>query len=202
MAVPNHQIGAGEPGQIRAGEPGKSSWDARATLGTEDFVELITTHHRALYKFIYSLLPNRDDAEDVLQQTNVVLLRKFGEFVPGTDFLRWAARVAHFKVREFRRSQARNRLRFWDEEVIDAIARTSIERADLLVERQRVLPNCIEKLPTRDRELVRRRYETSATIKVVAEQLGRPANTVYKALARIHRALYACIEQSLAGANR
>ena len=38
-----------------------------------EFVRLLLRHERRIYAFIRSLLPNRDDAEDVLQETSIVL---------------------------------------------------------------------------------------------------------------------------------
>ena len=56
----------------------------------------------------------------------------------------------------------------------------------------------MKKLGSRDRELIERRYRTKTTARRVAEELGRPTSTVYKALARIRDALYDCVERTLA----
>jgi RNA polymerase sigma-70 factor (ECF subfamily) len=54
------------------------------------------------------------------------------------------------------------------------------------------------KLPAGDRQLVQRCYSDSATsFKTIAEEAGRPVNTVYKALNRIRRALQQCIDRTL-----
>jgi RNA polymerase sigma-70 factor (ECF subfamily) len=67
------------------------------------------------------------------------------------------------------------------------------------------LRRCLEKLSEKDRQLVRKCYGDGyrpqgarVTFKAVALELGRPVNTVYKALNRIRRALYECIERTLA----
>ena len=39
--------------------------------------------------------------------------------------------------------------------------------------------------------------DSRVTFKSVAQTLGRPVNTVYKALNRIRKALYECIERTL-----
>ena len=46
----------------------------------ERFVSLFAQVHDNLFAYVYSLLPHRSDAEDVFQQTSLVLWRKFGEF--------------------------------------------------------------------------------------------------------------------------
>ena len=65
-----------------------------ASAQTEEFVRLFSEHQRKLFKFIFLLAPDHAEAEDVLQETSVILWRKFGEFQSGTDFFRWAAQIA------------------------------------------------------------------------------------------------------------
>ena len=53
-------------------------------------------------------------ADDVLQETNLVLLRKESDFQPGTDFVAWASQVAAFQVKNDRAKRGRDRLTFDD----------------------------------------------------------------------------------------
>ena len=78
----------------------------------EQFMALYSSHQRRLYLYAITLLPDSIDAEDVLQEANLVLWRKFGGFEPDTDFLAWACRVAFFEVQNFRRTAGRDRLMF------------------------------------------------------------------------------------------
>ena len=71
-----------------------------------EFVSLLTGHQRKLYSFILSLLRNPSDADDVLQETNLVLWQKCNEFEPGTNFGAWAFRVAQFQVMAHRKKMA------------------------------------------------------------------------------------------------
>ena len=82
-------------------------------------MRLFSTHQPQIFAYILTLLPAWHDAEEVMQETSVVLWNSFGEFEPGIS------------------------------------------------------------------------------TKEAAEQLGRPAGTVYKALTRIRRALFKCIERTL-----
>ena len=51
---------------------------------------LMTRHQRQIFGYIYTLVPNRADAEDILQETSLVICEKFDEFKEGTDFVAWA----------------------------------------------------------------------------------------------------------------
>src|SRR5262245_20487078 len=48
-------------------------------LETERLVILISSNHADLFRYIFALLPNPDDAQDVLQETLLELARKFAE---------------------------------------------------------------------------------------------------------------------------
>ncbi|MBN1395825.1 MAG: sigma-70 family RNA polymerase sigma factor [Pirellulales bacterium] len=154
-----------------------------------------------MFKFIFTLVPSHADADDILQDTSVILWQKFGEFAVGSNFLRWASTVAFNKVRDFRKKLARDRLRFWTDDLIEAIAETHWSERESLVRQRSLLAGCVRELDQRDRELIRQYFSRRLTIKAVAEQLGRPANTVYKALNRVRKALMDCVARE-EGRNR
>ena len=79
-----------------ADKAGRSAMDHPNPTRTEEFVELSSSHQRQLLGYIFTLVGNMDDAEDLLQQTNLILWRKFDDYQPGTDFIRWACYVAAF----------------------------------------------------------------------------------------------------------
>src|SRR5437773_1082679 len=65
-------------------------------------------------------------------------------------------------------------------------------------ERREALAGCIEKLTPQDRDLLTRRFTQGASVQAIAAQFGRSADTVYKSLARIRRALFECVTRRLA----
>ena len=69
--------------------------------------------------------------------------------------------------------------------------------ADVLDARLAFLNDCMKKLPTGDRKLLRLRYADGATTKRVADSLGRSVQAIYRALVRVHEALFRCIDQSM-----
>ena len=167
----------------------------------ELFVELVTRYQQRVYLFILSLLPNRADAEEVLQETNLVLWRKFDEFQPGSDFRAWAFQIAYYKVLSFRQRQNRERLLF-SEEFLRKVATAATEIPDGFDARQQALVDCIAKLSATDRDLINRRYRIGGSVRAVAEELGRSVNAIYKAVVRVRRALHGCIERTLAMEER
>ena len=157
---------------------------------------LMTRHQRQIFAYIYTLVPDRHDAEDLLQETSVVICEKFDDFTPGTDFVAWACQIAWWRIRLARQKFARAKVIF-DEEVFAAVARTAGEMAAELDERHEALAGCLKKLPTRDRELVLTRYEPGSGVAEAARRSGRSMDAAYKALNRLRKLLHDCVSNQL-----
>jgi RNA polymerase sigma-70 factor (ECF subfamily) len=166
------------------------------------FARLFAQHDRWLFGYLVSLLGNRSDAEEVFQEVCVVLWRECTTFQIGTNFVKWASVIAHNQVRKFRRSQRRHGPQLSDD-LIDVLAAEAVEQVDKLELRRAALNGCLQKLGEPDRNLIRNCYsDVRSSIKTSAQRLGRPLNTVYKALNRIRKSLYECIERTLAAESR
>jgi RNA polymerase sigma-70 factor (ECF subfamily) len=172
-----------------------------ANAGEGQLVELFLSHQARLYGFIVSLVPNRADAEDLLQETGMLLHRRFHEFQPGTSFLAWACQIAKHKVLDLRKRRARNPVQF-DSEFIEAIANHQTVQPGKSRVLDGALAQCLQKLSAKDRDLIERCYLRHATFKRVAEEINRPVDTVYKSLRRIRGWLLDCVTRTLAREDR
>jgi RNA polymerase sigma-70 factor, ECF subfamily len=162
------------------------------------FARLFAQHDRWLFAYLVSLLGNSAHAEEVFQEVCVVLWREYETFQLGTNFVKWVSVIAHNQVHRFRRQQRRVGPQLSDA-AVDLLAEDAVERAGLLDSRRDALRHCLEKLANKDRQLVQHCYgDSRVTFKHVAQSLGRPVNTVYKAMNRIRKSLYECIERKLA----
>lgn len=158
-----------------------------------EFVELLAQHRHQLFGYIYALVRNLDDAEDVYQDASLVLWSKFDEYVSGTHFFRWACVVARNRTAMFIKQKRRSR-RYFSPGFQEELAAIQAEMASAdLDQSQEALIDCMKKLPETDRELIAACYGSGRAFKQVAEQLGRPAQSVYDALCRIRRQLLDCI---------
>ncbi|MFK5922859.1 MAG: sigma-70 family RNA polymerase sigma factor [Verrucomicrobiota bacterium] len=163
----------------------------------EQFVTLFTRSEPALRAFIRSLLPSWEDAVEVMQNTSLVLWRKFDTFDQNTEFLKWAFVVARFEVLKYRRTIARDRHVF-DEDLVNRLAVESAEESDHLEAERRALQTCLAKLPTNQQDLLKAAYEPGTKIKDLARQIGKSATALYKSLNRTRQMLLTCIEQTVA----
>jgi len=164
---------------------------------SEAFVCLFALNQRRVYSYILTLLPNRADADDVLQETSMVLWRKFEEFDQSSNFTAWACRIAYFEVLRFRRRKKPQELAF-SSSVVELLATETASRSDELETRYQALSNCVKKLRPGDQELVALRYREQATIRYIAAEIGRPIEGLYKTYQRIRRSLVDCVDRALA----
>jgi len=118
---------------------------------------LYSANRARLFLYIGSLLPHWDDAEDVLQQTSIVLRQKFGEYDPNRGFFPWACGVAYRTVLNFRKLQKRRR-QVYSEAVMEKLSRTQLAHNELLESRRLVLHEWVAKLAQSDRQIVDRHY--------------------------------------------
>src|SRR5438034_132940 len=127
------------------------------------FLRLFVQNERRLYAYIITLLPNRNDADDVLQEASLVMWDKFDDHHPPDDFAAWGCRIAYFKVLDFCKKRQRSRVLF-SQAMLERVAETAVEQAAALQldERREALTGCLAKLNARDRDLLTRRFAEGA----------------------------------------
>jgi RNA polymerase sigma-70 factor (ECF subfamily) len=159
------------------------------------FVRLLGQNQRRIFVYVMSMVPNWNDAEEIIQETNLVLWREFGRFQPGTNFTAWACKVALHQVLAWRKRVKRSRLEF-SPEFLEAVAEQGTAAGDELEERSQCLARCIERLPADRRHLLQLRYRDGLAIETIAAELERTEDAVYRALSRVRRVLYDCVSRS------
>ena len=167
-------------------------------------VALMARHQRHLLRYIHTLVPQVQDAEDILQETCGVICEKFDTFQAGIAgqaedeaFMAWACEIAWWRVRAARTAFARSKVCFSDE-VLSLVAETAWGLRAESDPRSEALEHCLKRLPSHDRELVEARYQQGASVEDAARRNGRTIEAAYKALARIRRALHECVSRRAA----
>jgi RNA polymerase sigma-70 factor (ECF subfamily) len=174
-------------------DPGQAEPFDRAT----QFVKLLTAYQRELYAYINTLLAGQAAAPDVLQDTNLDLWARLDKFDFERPFLPWAYAFAYQRVLAFRKTQRRSRLMFSDE-VVQLISDTYVAGAATADERFSALQTCLDRLPSRQRQLIRDRYVAAMSVKALAARLECTANQLSARLYRIRRALAKCVDAVMA----
>jgi RNA polymerase sigma-70 factor (ECF subfamily) len=163
---------------------------------SEPFLVLVTRAQRVLHAFILRLVPSLADAEDILQQTNLVLWTKQAEFTPGTDFRAWAFRIARYQVMAYRKRQSLDRLVF-GEQLLDRLASRAEACDELLDTKRELLLDCVQKLSDMQRQLLDDRYAEQLSGREIAEKTGSKVDAVFQTLHRARQTLLDCIQLGL-----
>lgn len=165
------------------------------TEKTKLFMSLVLASQRKIYLYILSLVIYPSDADDLLQDTLVLMWSKFDEFQAGTDFTAWGRSVARYKVMNYLKKNKSAKLQF-DEDLLRVIASES-RQTDNLADRLEVMKNCIKALSDKEIYLLRMRYHLDFSFKKMALQVGISKQSVYRAVSRIHAKLVKCMRYHL-----
>lgn len=158
------------------------------------FLRYFSKERHRIYRFIFSMLPNEADAEDVFQQASTILWKNFGDFDQSREFYPWACGVALHAVQNFRRAAKRRKL-LLDDELVSLIAQDQINSSPRSTYRLELLKECVTLLRSRDRDLIQRIYVGDNSARVVAEAMGRSVQTVYNRLNAIRKELLLCVNR-------
>jgi RNA polymerase sigma-70 factor, ECF subfamily len=165
------------------------------------FAELLAAQQGRLLAFIYALVHNIGDAEDIYQETAMALWRKFSQYKPGTNFGAWSRETARLEVLRFLKRKRRGRVVF-DEQLLASLAETQ-GRLDaegtpaVLESYHQALLDCMDRLGVMDRRLITLCYSRKTTLKSVAEREGRSPPSICHSLKRIRGILFQCISESV-----
>ena len=164
---------------------------------TPDYAQRLAAAQSSLYAFILSLMGGRQEAADVLQETNLKLCLEFHRYDAAKPFVNWALTLARYEVMAWRTRQSRSRLVLDDDLVV--VVAAHFEAEPLRPERElTALEKCLAHLPPKQREIMEARYQKGETVRAMAGRMGQAENALAALLYRIRRALHDCITAALA----
>ncbi len=158
------------------------------------FVQMLTAAQPRLFGYIAALLGDVHEANNVLQETNLVLWVKAHEFRAGTSFFAWAREIAYFKALSFYRDAKREKLIVDHSLVEDIFARSDALDLD---DRRAALRHCLGQLDERQQSLLRHRYAEGTSIIDLAQHQNKSIGAVKMSLKRLRASLLGCIERRM-----
>src|SRR5438045_3177610 len=154
------------------------------------FEELAMPLFDQLYNFAHWLTQNREEAEDLVQETFAKALKGFSSFQLGTNFRAWMFRILR---NAFLNSRTGLRISHTVELEIDSPLMPATEQTpESLLLRQinhETLYRAIEELPVIFREVVILKEVEEMDYQEIAEALSIPIGTVMSRLSRARRLL-------------
>lgn len=166
---------------------------------SDEFLALISPCQSRLFGYLYSMLHNLDDTEDVLQQAVLAMWRRFDQYDRGRSFVPWAMQFAKLTAFNHIRAKRRDRMVFNEELVLLMAESGGAENEDVesLASYQDALLRCMDRLSSSDLSLIRLCYFEKCSVTAVANKLSRTPQSICNSLRRIRGLLFDCIEESV-----
>jgi RNA polymerase sigma-70 factor (ECF subfamily) len=161
-------------------------------------VQLITSVQQRLHAYILTMLPRSSAADDILQETNLVMWKKIDSYEPGTNFNAWAYKIAYFQTLSYVKKAKRHEWLRFDTELMETLADEIEEEFESFDEENSTLRRCIDKLSEADRKFVIQRYYDEMSLKELAELVGRSVGALKQVMFRIRGSLKTCIQNTMA----
>jgi RNA polymerase sigma-70 factor (ECF subfamily) len=141
--------------------------------------ELVERYHGRLLYFLRRMLPDRQGAEDVLQDTWLTVIRDLFRLRQPKAFPAWLYRIARNKV--YQQLRKHNGFVPLSQEVAEAPAEE--ETDDFSADDAARVHECLERLPPEQREVLVLRFVEQMSYDDIAAVVGCPPGTVRS---RIH----------------
>lgn len=169
---------------------GLSDSVARLRKGDPDaLTAAILQYQHRLFRYLLRLVQDAAAADDLFQQTWLVVLEKIGRYDARRSFEPWLFSVAHNLAIDFLRRRPGETLDSEDDSGLPATDRFAFSGPDPLdrlldFERSAILAACVGELPAIHREVLTLRFEEGMKHEEIAEVSGVPLSTVKSRLQR------------------
>ena len=150
--------------------------------------------------FIHSLVPNFQDADDILQNVAVVTVEKIDQFDRNRSFSAWAIGIARNLILKHYTQKGKKQA-ILDIEVVKKVAQVYEYEArsihDQKESMEKALKKCLMQLKGKWKKIVDMHYTDELSPARIAQQLSMTRNNVFVSLHRIRLALKNCVKHKL-----
>ena len=167
--------------------------------GTEQFIKEYTACEQDLRFYIGSLINNKSDIDDILQETATTIWKKYDGRDLEKPFLPWALAFAFNAVRNYHQ-RLKTKKKYFSDELLESMIGVEEKRHEELGSQGLVLQAAVRRLSERERLLIEHRYSSGGTIQELALKLGEKPDALYKQLQRIREKLLKTIQMEMAKA--
>jgi len=163
---------------------------------TNLFSYFIDRYSRPIHSLIVQIITNREDAEELTQDTFVKAFRKLDSFKGDCSFSTWLYRIAYNTAISATRKR-KTLFPILDEKILENITE---ETVDSFLDREddeellQKLEQAIDYLNTEEKALITLYYMEEKTVNDVASILGMSTDNVKVKLFRVRKNLYAWIK--------
>ncbi len=151
------------------------------------FRALVERHQRAVYAVVSRILPNRDDADDIVQEVFVQAYRSIASFRGDASFSTWLCRIAINAAIKRAKTQGRRQTISLDDEEFanDALLRSEDPGPEEQIQRSArdaAVRKAVMALPEKHRLVVAMHYFDGHSCQEIADTIGCSVGTVWSRL--------------------
>jgi RNA polymerase sigma-70 factor (ECF subfamily) len=148
------------------------------------YKEITNRYQGKLFAYLYRLIGDKDEAEDLLQNVFIKAYRNLGSYDTSRKFSSWIYRIAHNEAVNFIKRKSLKRFISLENitSVKDKLESASVEdnahESWIRKETSKEVDDAIKKLPLKYRQVLVLRYYSDKSYEEISEILGKPVNTV------------------------
>lgn len=165
----------------------------------EIYDEIVKRYEKKLFSYIYRLVGNREEAEDILQNVFVKTYRNIKTFDIERKFSSWIYRIAHNEAINFLKKRNKKKFVSWEDIVAskDKMETKSNERSpiDIWIRKESAMEvnQAMDRLPEKYRKVLMLKYFSEKSYEEISKTIGSPVNTVGTLISRAKKKLMTVI---------
>ena len=176
----------------------------------ERYAEIIVRYRGKLFAYLYCLVGQKDEVDDLLQNVFIKVYKNLKRFDQTRKFSSWIYRIAHNEAVNHIKRKYLKKFVSWEDIVTtkDQLDLSSLENDAneewIKNERIKEVHDVVDKLPIKYKQVLILRYFSSKSYKEIAEIIGKPVNTVGTLINRAKERLHEEIknEEERIGENK
>ena len=157
------------------------------------FGDLYQLYVEKVFRYLYSMTRNVQEAEDITTQTFMKAFESFASFRMDGHFASWLFKIAHNKAMDHFRKRKNTVVL---DETYSAEMKSNTINEVIQVEQVAILSNLLETLNDEERELLRLRFLAELKFSEIANFLGASEVTIKKKIYRLLERLQNQVEDS------
>jgi RNA polymerase sigma-70 factor, ECF subfamily len=171
---------------------------SEANLPAESFEQLAMPHFDRLYNFACWLTQDRQEAEDLVQETYAKALKGFASFQLGTNFRAWIYKILRNTFLTSRTGLKVTATVALDESVEETLPATTETPESILLQRSdgQLVQQALAQLPVAHREVLLLCEVEEMSYQEISATLAVPIGTVMSRLSRARKALRDALRQT------
>ncbi|MBR9914528.1 MAG: RNA polymerase sigma factor [Algicola sp.] len=166
---------------------------------TSAFSALVDNYKDLVFTLALRMLKNREEAEEVAQDTFVKIFKSLDTFKGDSKLSTWIYKVAYHscldRIKKNRKFMNDIEINEFTEHQVKTID-NALERMEIK-EREQAIANCIDQLPSEDSFLLTLYYFDDLSLEEISKIVGISANTIKVKLFRCRKKLATILKQQL-----